>query len=170
MFWFLHQNLDCVLCLCLSLCSDQLPNYSSILEPGFYWRVQRDYGDIPSPHISFFRRADGTEDILARIKKLDGVERIVIHGLHTEGGEAPGSLQQLENSLSVWANDSIGLFSASYEELRRTYVLLPSVKAMRESAEQVHRELAKDMLNSLRTCKNIFNPPAGNRTCFQICD
>ncbi|RYG70141.1 hypothetical protein EON64_00925 [archaeon] len=153
------------------MCSDQLPNYSSILEPGFYWRVQRDYGDIPTPHMAFFRRGDSTEDILAQIKELGSMDRLVLHGLYSELDEASGHEQrQLEESLAVWANDSIGVFPAPYGDLRKTYVSLPSVKAMRDSAEHVHRELAQDMLHSLRTCKNIFNPPPGNRSCFQICD
>ena len=54
-----------------------------IAEPGFYWRIKRDYSDVPNPYILYFDpKYDNLNKIqrdIKKIRKLKKVTRIVLH-------------------------------------------------------------------------------------------
>jgi hypothetical protein len=138
-----------------------------ILEPNFYWRVNRDYDDIPRPHVLLF---DPDHDSLLQIKEKLETEtdspRIVLHQTLPSTRLRRNSNDQIQLDMELWANDSIGLFPRSYSEMIHTYRALPSVKDIRNA----RLPWTTEVLQGMRTCANIFGPRRGNRTCFQVCD
>src|SRR5207244_1151987 len=126
----------------------------TILEPAYYWRVNRDYDAVPAPHVVYFDAEKETlGDVLARVNGAKDYPRIVLH--HTtvpaSGGggggvvvagtpdvdmatAVGGALSQVEQEVVAWAEDSIGLFSAPFSTLVRNYRRIPSVKTIREDA------------------------------------
>lgn len=50
-----------------------------VLEPAFYWRVQRDYDDVPEPTVLMLEADDDLTRIKAKIEQLGNVPRIVLH-------------------------------------------------------------------------------------------
>jgi hypothetical protein len=145
----------------------------AILEPAYYWRVERDYDSAPTPHVVYF---DDKKDSLMDLRnKLVSVahnqfSRVVLHSLR-EDLQPTGAVSLAENSavgaieraVSVWANDSVGLFTQPYSTLILSYRRIPSVKTVRTDP------LAGEVLQGMRNCANIWKA-LGNRTCFQICD
>lgn len=74
---------------------------------------------------------------------------------------------------TAWAEDSVGAFPLEYKDIKAKYVTLPSVKGLRQLRSGIssgERSLVGNILQTMRLCKNVFHPPAGNRTCFQVCD
>jgi hypothetical protein len=133
-----------------------------ILEPSFYWRMNRDYDTAPFPHIIYF---DVDRENLFRVKnKIESVTfpRIILHQRVLKRQ----NLKPIERDLVVWANDSIGIFRYNYALTKKRYQKLPSIKKIRHLDEV----LVDDILKGMRNCMRIFAPPKGNRTCFQICD
>jgi hypothetical protein len=151
-----------------------------ILEPGYYWRVSRDYDDTPDPNIIFF---DPEKENLDQIKEKvlgTGETRVILHYLRhnrvrvpsTEIGEEEERIRKkrIADEVKSWADDSIGLFAKTYESImmNRDYMVLPSVKDIRH-IESGGSKYIQEVLQGMRTCYGIFDPPQGNRTCFQIC-
>lgn len=50
-----------------------------VLEPAFYWRVQRDYDDVPEPTVLMLEADDDLTRIKAKIEQLGNAPRIVLH-------------------------------------------------------------------------------------------
>lgn len=75
-------------------------------------------------------------------------------------------IKVLEESIFLWANDSVGIFNAPYSQLISSYSMIPSVKDIKDKGGAS----AQEVLQGMRTCAAIFGAHKGNRTCFQICD
>jgi hypothetical protein len=155
-----------------------------ILEPGFYWRIQRDY-DEPDPITPLFFHP-GKHNLLD-IKDMlledpyRSATRIVLAADHSQGpkhsngGKAISEKVQnyrlhMSNLLSKWANDSIGIYPQPYAATAQQYRLLPEVKPARHNGAERDKRIVNDIMMGMRLCRNVFHPPAGNRTCFQVCD
>ena len=95
-----------------------------ILEPGYYWRVNRDYDHVPEPHVIYF---SGEGPFSDNLKKLRGVlhdaaayPRVVLHAVNP-------SYNNKEDSVAVkarvvkWAEDSVGYYPLEYTEEAKRY-------------------------------------------------
>jgi hypothetical protein len=81
-----------------------------ILEPAYYWRIQRDYDDAPEPTVmSFNPDKESMSRIRDRIDEMKHVPRLVLHGF---SGWQPDP--HLQTKVSRWANDSVGLYELPY--------------------------------------------------------
>lgn len=154
-----------------------------IVEPGFYWRIQRDYDDPDAVTPLFFHPAKHS---LLDVKRLlqqepfHSATRIVLAPDHTQGdAAAPEEAQpavvrqyrvQVASLLARWANDSVGVYPQPYAATRQMYRTLPEVKPARQDGDERDQTIVNAIMMGMRLCKNIFHPPAGNRTCFQVCD
>jgi hypothetical protein len=134
-----------------------------ILEPAFYWRVQRDYDDAPKPHVVMIQRHYTAADIRDTILALGGGSPRVI--LHIPKSGQLSRLEDDKERVMKWAQDSVGLFELPFTQELDRYEPLPSVR-------DIDRNLPKvsDVLAGLRLCDDIFTPHKGNRSCFQICE
>ena len=133
-----------------------------VLEPAYYWRVQRDYDDAPEPVVVFFDPVkDKLTALIERIKALGtSAPRIILHTLRRDPGTSPA---EATRRLAVWAQDSVGVYE-SYNVERARYDSMPSVKDIRNERG------VQGLLLGMRNCGDIFGKLKGNRTCFQICD
>jgi hypothetical protein len=155
-----------------------------ILEPGFYWRIQRDYDDPDLITPLFFH--PGMHDLLdikgmLQEEPYRSATRIVLAADHSQGpkhsNNGEGISQKVENyrmhmsnMLAKWANDSIGIYPQPYSATVQQYRLLPEVKPAHQNGAERDKRIINDIMRGMRLCRNIFHPPAGNRTCFQVCD
>mmetsp|Transcript_15449 Transcript_15449/g.31226 ORF Transcript_15449/g.31226 Transcript_15449/m.31226 type:complete len:361 (+) Transcript_15449:2-1084(+) len=137
-----------------------------ILEPAYYWRIQRDYDPIPDPSIVYFQDGDNLMRIKENMDKVDASPRIIIQAEQRVRLEGEAR-RQSETELKTWADDSVGIFPRPYAHIYRQYHAIPSVKGIR--AVRGIR-LVQDVLQNMRNCKNIFGSVMGTRSCFQICD
>lgn len=141
-----------------------------IVEPAFYWRVNRDYDDVPEPIVMHINEKETLPGILKRINSLglDKAPRLVLHVNPNEASLSSSlpkeSLDDTTNRVIAWAKSSVGYYPLLFSQEILRYGRLPSIKAIRSSP------LASDILQGVRNCMNIFGPLKGNRTCFQICD
>ncbi len=146
-----------------------------LLEPAYYWRVERDYDDVPAPVVVPFYNTDSLLDIRDRILALDttdqGNSRVVLHYQMTEearatlvGSARAESGEQAMARVTAWATDSVGFYPDRFDVELRRYGVLPTVKKIREATG------VTEVLNGMRTCKDVFARLRGNRTCFQVCD
>ena len=143
----------------------------NILEPGYYWRVERDYDSIPEAQIVYFdHRTDHLMGLKEKIINHDH-PRLVIHPIKVSSRRSYGvtELTQEEEAMHVkrWADHSIGIFHQAYSDLIRNYKPIPSVKGIRTMTNALY---VNEVLQGMRTCAYIFGPHRGNRTCFQVCD
>lgn len=140
----------------------------NILEPGYYWRVNRDYDEIPNADLVFFdHRYDNLMTIKNRVAANPAPRIILHHSIISRRNALQPFTPEEEEQLKVWANDSIGLFPKPYSELILTYKAIPSVKGIRNIPDVKN---TNEVLQGMRTCAFIFGPHRGNRTCFQVCD
>ena len=137
-----------------------------VLEPSFYWRVNRDYDAVPAASFLYFDAAqDSLADVLRQLRAVAS-PRVILHPNALARSPALEQQRQREETeLRQWADDSVGLFAAGFELVRQRYRQLPSLKTVR--AEPL--PLVREVFNGMRLCNAIFDPPRGNRTCFQIC-
>lgn len=146
-----------------------------LLEPAYYWRVARDYDDVPDPVIVPWYATDTLVAIRDRILALDtssnGNSRVVLHYQMTEAdrntlvGQARAETAEEGTARVVkWAEDSVGHYPDRFDVELRRYAPLPKVKAIRDELG------VQEVLNGMRTCKDVFARLRGNRTCFQVCD
>jgi hypothetical protein len=140
-----------------------------ILEPAFYWRVARDYDEVPTPAVLFFDPEGSEEEndlggILSRLKSQADVPRVIIHS--SVKNQKKEKEKELIEELTTWADDSIGLFSRPYETVRTTYKTIPSLKRIKTNRPL---PMIREVMNGMRLCNDVFDPPRGNRSCFQIC-
>jgi hypothetical protein len=144
-----------------------IPVNVDIREPGFYWRVNRDYDKIPQPIVVEFASRKNLADVkeLLRSRDLHKEPRLILHDRlpRIDGG---GVSRDAVEDILVWANHSVGLFSESYSTRINSYQGLPYVKPLASEGDQ----LAQQIMVGLRVCNKIFGKYRGNRTCFQICD
>eukprot|EP00605_Chrysophyceae_sp_TOSAG23-4_P001182 GSChrysophyteH1.ASY1.ANO1.1290.1 assembled CDS len=144
-----------------------------ILEPAFYWRVQRDYDDVPEPYVILFSESDRLSDIRNEILKAPNQSRIVLQHRVTAKRRTANGLTSLladetpldeKKRMILWAKDSVGKPQLSYKVENGRYGVIPSVKGVRQEPG------VADVLQGMRTCKDVFQKLRGNRTCFQVCD
>jgi hypothetical protein len=134
-----------------------------ILEPAFYWRVQRDYDDAPEPSVLHIKSGQSAQDVRDVILALGADSPRLV--LNVPSSSHSSRLEKDTERLSKWAKDSVGLFELPYREELRRYNRLPSIKDVSRTYPQV-----ESLIGGLRLCDDIFTPHKGNRTCFQICE
>jgi hypothetical protein len=135
-----------------------------IIEPGYYWRINRDYDDVPEPTILIFDpKIENLSDIKKRILALGtSAPRLV---LHAKSSNINDNEKNDMIRITKWAKDSICYYDqSSYLIESKRYISIPSVKEIRSDHG------VDDVLQGVRNCKDIFGALRGNRTCFQICD
>lgn len=137
-----------------------------ILEPAYYWRIDRDYDPIPEPAIVHFEEEDNLVRVREAMEKVDDAPRVVLQGDDAIFANA-AARRAAEEELRVWANDSVGLFPRPYSVLKKTYKRVPSVKSIKAVKGIT---LVQEVLQNMRNCNNIFGKLMGTRSCFQICD
>ena len=136
-----------------------------ILEPGYYWRVDKDYDAAPPPAILYFDPSgDDLISIKNRLIELGNASRVVLHGLPASSSD---HINDVTARVTRWAVDSVGYFESPYSQELRRYGQIPSVK--KSDVRKVDSS-AGDILQGVRNCMHIFGALKGNRTCFQICD
>ena len=127
---------------------------TSILEPGFYWRVNRDYAPVPEPKIVYYNpKIQDVEDIRKVVAAAEKFPRVVLHPMvlpkflmdHASSNLEEGNdllsnskrkeLNTLVNGIADdirrWSIDSVGVFAGHYFQEERAYQPLPSVKGLR---------------------------------------
>ncbi len=143
-----------------------------VLEPAYYWRVERDYDSVPDPTVLFIYPQDTLMDIRDRILALDtqnhANSRVVLHYKQGKPSAAGGIESEEERTAKEravrWAKCSVGQYQDNYNVERARYGTLPSVKKIRG------KDNVALVLSGMRTCKDVFAKLRGNRTCFQVCD
>jgi hypothetical protein len=146
----------------------------NILEPSFYWRIDRDYDEIPSPKIIFYRKSDNLITLKDKILKEKDFSRIILSSdSFLSSSLFPSTFSNreewLKKELIEWAADSVGLFKHPFEQYSKSYHGLPSIKDIRSDDNIENTLYIQDVLSGVRLCAGVFDPPKGNRTCFQIC-
>lgn len=162
----------------------QLP--VQILEPAFYWRVQRDYTtaedtEVPQPTVvSLGNLSEFTmgaiEEHLAS-EHLNEIPRIVLHVPPTPSKRFPDvnqyadeDLELVAARLSRWAADSVGLFEGTYALESKRYGSLPDLGTKRARIKPTLSEAAYSLVHDVRLCDQVMSPNLGNRSCFDKCD
>ena len=139
------------------------------LSLAYYWRIERDYDEVPEPAVYAYNAAEPNlitlrDQLLTTYK---GAPRVVLHP-HSASGFI-GSLVDISGShnavdaVSAWAEDSVGLYTDPYATVLKGYHQLPTL----DTARKV--EGASILENNVNLCSGMFGPPPGNRSCFQIC-
>eukprot|EP01034_Spumella_vulgaris_P027166 gene27166-33849_t len=135
----------------------------TILEPAYYWRVERDYDAAPEPRVVFFdEQKDSLQDVKNKLLSSAHSQypRIVLHPLQKalqpaesvrSNSLSPDSVVgAIEQAVLLWAKDSVGVFSAPWSTLVRSYGRIPSVKTVRGDS------LSNEVLQGMRNCANIW--------------
>jgi hypothetical protein len=153
----------------------------SILEPSFYWRIQRDYAsNTPPPTIVSFdsstcpKSKDVGVFIPCKVTEIesklldaevDKAARVVLNFYDRRSeGDTPSHLKYL----ATWASASVGIFD-SYEALSEKYHPVPSLSHGSHKFEVTNVRLRDSVINSVRPCAKIFHRIHGNRSCFDKC-
>ena len=147
-----------------------------ILEPAFYWRVQRDYDDVPEPTVLLFHENPVLTEVRDAILALpaDKSIRVIIHIRISEKermfrGMSKNLARESESTeisrVQQWAKSSVGELQLPFATEQQRYGSISSVKSIRQEGSTV-----EDVLQGMRTCNDVFARLRGNRTCFQICD
>lgn len=130
----------------------------SVLEPAFYWRVVRDYDDIPDAAIVYFDPTAKLTTVLKDLRKVKAA-RVILHAKTPSIAADPAG----EDRLRMWASDSVGIYD-SFAVEKQKYGQLPGLR-------DIQRERGvESVMSGMRNCQGIFGKLKGNRTCFQICD
>lgn len=137
-----------------------------ILEPAYYWRINRDYDPIPEAKVVYFDPEENLMRVREEMEKAEDAPRVLVHPRSRKKGSYAARFSD-EESLRVWANDSVGTYPLPFALLKPQYQRLPSVKSIR-AVRGVR--LVQEVLQGMRNCNNIFGKVMGTRTCFQICD
>jgi hypothetical protein len=145
----------------------------SVLEPGFYWRVLRDYAEAtPDPVVTSFARGDSLRAMERRLlaDDLAALPRLVLDvepGPSAKTDAAGRAARQAR--LRAWADDSVGRMRSYAEEVAE-YAPLPPVDLRRDKGVANVR-LAADVVQDYRSCNGIFETYTmrGNRSCFDRC-
>lgn len=137
-----------------------------ILEPAYYWRMNRDYDAMPEAKVVFFDPSDhNLMHIRDQVNQYKNEYARIV--LHPTNSKSSSPLSAVEEEVKTWANDSVGVFKQPYSALKHTYQKVPSVKDIRNVRGV---ELVQEVLQNMRNCNNIFGKPMGKRSCFQVCD
>jgi hypothetical protein len=162
------------------------------LEPAYYWRVARDYileGSgvaVPEPTVVtiFDSEVAAVEQLLMSDKYKD-VSRIVLNVVKGPTKEqqrrdkntvALPNIQEGEASarrVSLWAQDSVGLFEA-YEVESARYAPLGTLRSSYAKGSPARTvrlpHVAETIVQEVRLCAHILGGDRGNRSCFDKCD
>jgi hypothetical protein len=115
-----------------------------VAEPGFYWRIERDYSDPPDPVIIFFDPKASLSEVKEKIDAVrmkNGSSRIVLHSSHAypltlqrrtvlsqqsqfknleRYHDVDQENEETRKRVSDWAKDSVGVYSDTFTvELQR---------------------------------------------------
>lgn len=146
-----------------------------IVEPAFYWRVQRDYSKIvPPPKLAVLTVESATK--LAEIEKLllsplyNDHPRIVMHSVKKRYVDAAMAQTDIDEEVATlnWAMDSVGTYRQHDIESAH-YVSIPKLSAPRYGGVK-RTNLAYDIIHDTRLCNGVFARMKGNRSCFDKCD
>lgn len=173
------------------------PYHVSILEPGFYWRVRRDYGgagegvsaESDNPKATMLPLVGGSawsinalEELLLS-DKYHSAERIVLHAPSPSQRDAfknfkcEGSCDVIIPSDTMtrvlrWAEDSVGLYPDNFEVESQRYGQLPPLGGPYSggvTAQLAEPDMAKTVISQVRLCDQVHHPNLGNRSCFDKC-
>lgn len=149
-----------------------------VLEPAFYWRVQRDYLDedhghfLSSPTVVPLRNLSeysiGAVEALLHSERYRDAHRIVLDA-PSKARKHRQTEQQAQDRLTRWAEDSVGLFEAFEIEARR-YRPLPLLTDSEVKMPPLHPSEARNLVQEVRLCDRVMRPNLGNRSCFDKCD
>lgn len=141
----------------------------TLLEHGFYWRVHRNYDDVPPVTLVSYVEGLSLDKVREKVLAsgtLQSAPRVVLHAcpshLSQSDCEAQGHI------VRAWANCSIGqlVHERTPEAWARfAYAALPGL----DSVTGQYVGTVVDVTAGSRACKNIFGPLGGNRTCFGKC-
>lgn len=146
----------------------------NILEPAFYYRVQRDYlsdGDeLAEPSIIRFNITSDLKknlrlgQVLKELQspEFDSKPRVVLDFIFNplETSSKSMAMESLPSILE-WALDSVGVYG-SYEAELSLYFPLPMMNVPLNIFQ-------RGIVKNVRTCASIFQEPKGNRSCFDKC-
>lgn len=151
----------------ISRMKNQKLKYSiDILEPSFYWRIQRDYDEIPEPFlVTYDPHKDTIFDLKNRLSNANDYSRIILYGASNIEFPFVESPKLKDENLVLWANHSVGVFQSSFRDISEKYFELPLLN-MNPTIDDPSIEY---VFQTSRTCYNVFKPNHGNRTCFSIC-
>ena len=148
----------------------------TVLEPAYYWRLHQDYSTsaapVPAAKVVYFAKGEGLGQVRDKLQQLKDYYRIILHPKPTRNRlRKKNAAMDVERTLLDWADHSIGDFGRDgYEALLAKYRPLPSLEEALEGLEEEDRSQADIVLQGVRNCRDIFGPPKGNSTCFQICE
>jgi hypothetical protein len=143
-----------------------------LLEHGFYWRVQRNYADVPPVTLVSFRAGaslDAVKVLVEAVGSLVTAPRVVLHACPDDLSQA--MCEQQAQIVQRWAQCSIGELVqsptvAAWQAFK--YAELPNLGSMAGLAMK-DRKVKRNVADGSRACKNVFGPLGGNRTCFGKC-
>lgn len=181
----------------LAVLDSTLSQSLTLLEAGFYWRVQRDYATVPEPLTLTIPGSMSFAHMLRMLQDpdVDKSERLVLSVLGPGVVDEDGG-KEIQRRLSVWSHDSVGQGLGSgllvpsiplsenetakyqheiFQQLRRIHrplPILPPSSALKWTAGLDAKTKSKisQVVQGTRLCRRVFDPPRGNRTCFQVCD
>lgn len=178
----------------------KVPVKVDVLEPGFYWRVDRDYEPIPEARVVQFAGGSayprgsrssggsGGGKNLMSIKQelllpdIDSQPRVILHprmslSNNRRKNRSRNSKNKKEDDGDTMDPDERSALlrwaNHSVGVFPRPYTeLLDSYRALPniKDIKAMGDPLVTPILNGLRLCNKIFGGYRGNRTCFQICD
>ena len=144
-----------------------------IIEPAYYWRVSRDYSrpshsrdgvqsvTIPQAHVLGLQESASFLDILHAVAESKEPRLILNmrkgHFLSTNGDE------DTVRRLRAWADDSVGLWSRSYEQELNMYGMIVGASTISGYSMLNGKYNGKYFLENVRLCKKVFAPMRGNR-------
>lgn len=145
-----------------------------ILEPAYYYRVQRDYISgseedlIPRPVVVALDAAHNTANSVVKLEQLlqspfyHMQPRLVL----SIASEENVSSWYHDKSMQ-WAMDSVGEYQ-SYEEELASYGSLPKLNNERKVLQGAVK--AEQLIQETRLCDDMMVFDRGNRSCFDKCD
>eukprot|EP01038_Epipyxis_sp_PR26KG_P015654 gene15654-21172_t len=127
-----------------------------ILEPSFYWRIQRDYSQNYNNNNNN-NNNNNYNNPKPRILSISNKTKIIEIEKYLLSSDIQ-SKANFDGLGSRFRYDSYAIETDHYFEIP---VLKKSMK---------NKELACNIIQNVRLCKDIFKPKMGNGSCFDKCD
>ena len=142
---------------------------STIVEPSYYWRVQRDFAKVPNPYILSLdasRTVNEVRDAIQNIIQFKKYTRIILHFKSNTYTNTNESIKELNQRLTKWSQDSVGIWD-TYNIEKKRYETTPAL--IIDGDDEINKSKRKIIAN-VRPCIKIFGQMRGNRSCFDKCD
>jgi len=161
-----------------------------VLEPGYYFRVERDYLQshqrLPDPHVVSLTTTKTKESEITLRKIIQKLllpatikqPRVVLDltfGIQHESDDIHEVVSRddlrarmwLRTRVQQWARDSVGDFH-SYAKEKEKYIPLPYFSESDKTFLETD-PLQVAIRKNVRTCASVFMEQRGNRSCFDKC-